>query len=260
MTTLAELQQALQSHVLHGDDAIVRAIDESSQIPASVRLGVYSDAYRLRLIEALESNFPVLAKLMGEAPFARLTQEYLLQHPSRHFSIRWFGDRLAEFLTKYPDYREQPWFAELAQWEWKIASAFDADDITPISMEDIARHPPETWSDLRFSPHPSVQSISLSTNVAAIFKAAATEADLPAPVRLVTRTDWLIWRQDLTVQYRPLDEIEAIAIGALLGEITFGEMCERLVEKMDADEVPLRAAGLLKQWIADCCVAGAKTA
>lgn len=260
MNTLTELQQALQSHVLHGDDAIAHAIDESPDIPASVRLGVYSDAYRLRLIEALGSNFPVLAKLLGEAPFARLTQEYLLQHPSRHFSIRWFGDRLAEFLAEFPDYRDQPWLTELAAWEWKIATAFDATDAVSLSIEDIARIEADAWPTLSVSFHPSVQRISLATNVVAMVKAHETNDDLPTPDRTHSSTEWLIWRQDLTVRYRSLDATEAAVLDLSIDGSTFGHLCECLADEIDIVEVPLRAAGLLKQWVADGCISGVRTA
>jgi hypothetical protein len=258
MTTLAELQQALQSHVLHGDAAIVGAIDESPEIPASVRLGVYSDAYRLRLIEALESNFPVLAKLLGDAPFARLTQEYLLQHPSRHFSIRWFGDRLAEFLAEYPDYRDQPWLSELAAWEWKIATAFDAADAPILTIDDLSSIAPEQWPQLRFSSHPSVHRHVLTTNAAAIAKAASEDQLLPTPTSS-RKAEWLIWRQELSVQFRSLDAAEAAALDAAISGASFEEICEALVEHFDASDVPLRAASLLKRWTTDQLLSGCAT-
>jgi hypothetical protein len=255
MNTLAQLQQALQSHVLHGDVAIAAAIDESAEIPAAVRLGVYSDAYRLRLIEALDANFPVLAKLLGADVFARMTQQYLLAHPSRHFSIRWFGDRLAVFLASFPDYVEQPWLKELAEWEWKTAAAFDASDAAVVTVAEMASVAPEQWGTLQFIPHPSVRRITLTTNVVAMVKAANTDNELPKPLPSNATSEWLIWRRDLMVQFRSLAAAEAVAFETLLSGATFEEICDALAEHCDVDDVPLQVASYLKTWLTEGWIA-----
>lgn len=260
MSDLARLQRDLQAHVIEGDDAIARAIDSTDDIPAATRLKIYSDAYRLRLIEALEANFPVLAKWLGEEKFSRMTQEYLAVHPSRHFSIRWFGHRLPEFLREFADYRDQAWLAELAEWEWKIASAFDAADAKLLFVGDIAQVAPNAWADLRFALHPSVQRISLTTNVVSAVKAHAADEEFPSPTRLDSTAQWLIWRQDLTVQYRSLDAVEAAALDAIATGATFGEMCRSMAHHLEQDQVPLHAAGLLKQWLADALLAAVRIA
>lgn len=251
MSNLARLQRDLQAHVIEGEDAIASAIDSTNDIPAATRLKIYFDAYRLRLIEALEANFPVLAKWLGEEQFSRMTQEYLANHPSRHFSIRWFGHRLPEFLRAFTDYRDQPWLAELAEWEWKISTAFDAADDTPLSAEDIAQVAPDAWADLRFALHPSVQRISLTTNVVAAMKAHAGDEAFPSPALLDSHGEWLIWRQDLTVQYRSLDAVETAALDAIAAGATFGEMCETIARLSDDESAPLRAATFLKAWLGD---------
>lgn len=254
MNSLAHLQRALQAHVLEGRNDIADAIDESPSIPASTRLGVYSDAYRLRLIEALESNFPVLAKLLGTEGFSRMAQQYCVTHPSRHFSIRWFGHQLADFLTVFPDYREQPWFAELASWEWRVAAAFDAADASLLTIDHLGGIAPEEWPALRFIPHPSLRRLALTTNVAAIVKAAANDESLPTPQLLNHRVEWMIWRKELLVQYRSLAAPEATALDALIKGEDFESICERLTEFYDGESIPLHAATLLKTWTVDQCL------
>ena len=55
---LAELQRDFQRHVMHGHERIVDAVDGTSSVPAILRLGIYSEAYRLRLTDALASTLP----------------------------------------------------------------------------------------------------------------------------------------------------------------------------------------------------------
>jgi hypothetical protein len=104
-----------------------------------------------------------------------------------------------------------------------------------------------------------VQHIALATNVVAIVKAAANSQQLPPPKKLAKSGNWLIWRQDLTVQYRSLDAAEAAAINAAMGGANFEGLCDSLARHVDADQVPLRAAGLLRQWLNDLCIVDIRT-
>jgi hypothetical protein len=255
MSCLAQLQRALQANVVNGELAIADAIDSSAEISAATRLAIYSDAYRLRLIEALQANYPILAQFVGDDAFSRMAQEYLAIYPSRHYSVRWFGHRLAEFLSEFPDYRDQVWLNEIATWEWKIATAFDAQDADVLTADDLATLSPDAWPELRFEFHSSAQRVALKTNAAAIVKASTNGDPLPTGTSQAARTEWLIWRQDLTVQYRSLETTEAAALDVLKSGATFGAMCETIANRSkDEEQVPLFAAGFLQRWIADQCL------
>jgi hypothetical protein len=245
--SLVQLQRDLQAHVLDGSDDIEADIGSTELVlvSTSTRLAIYSDAYRLRLIEALESNYPVLAELLGADQFSSLARTYIDTHPSQHYSIRWFGHRLTEFLNG--SYANQPWLAELARWEWATAHAFDAADAASLTQADMATLAPDAWAQLMLRASPSLTHLQLNSNIVAIVKAAAGEK-LPEPQSSPT-TEWCIWRQDLQVRYRSLDSVEAKIVDALHHGITFGELCESLTEHFPAEDVPLRAASYLKQWL-----------
>lgn len=243
--SLLHRQRELQSHVLHGEYAIESNI-VSDALPVATRLSVYSDAYRLRLIEALEGNYPILAELLGTETFATLATQYLDAHPSQHYSIRWFGHRFAEFLNATQSH--QPGLAELAAWEWATAHAFDAADAACLMQADVAALAPAAWGALQLRTHPSLTKLQVHSNIVDIVKASADNAPLPTP-SVADATEWCIWRQNLNVRYRSLDVIEARAIDRALHGATFGEVCEHLAEFIPPDHVPLRAAGFLKQWL-----------
>ena len=61
------------------------------------RLGIYRDAYRVRLIEALDDIYSVLHKLLGDETFVSLAEMFIAANPSVHRSIRWYGRELADF-------------------------------------------------------------------------------------------------------------------------------------------------------------------
>lgn len=252
--TLAELQQQFQQHVLMGDATVADAIESSEQAPVATRLGIYSNAYRARLIEALAASYPRLHELMGDAAFNQAALEYIAAHPSHFRSIRWFGGLLAPALEL--SHRKQPWLADLAQWEWALAAAFDAPDAQPIDESAFAAIGADEWPTLRFAFHPSVQRLAFHTNTPALFKALSEESATPPPERLPHEQQWLIWRRDLTTRYRSLDAVETRALDAALHGAAFEELCETLCACCDAKEVPLRAASLLRTWVSDGLITG----
>jgi hypothetical protein len=254
VSALAELQRDMQRHVIDGDTAIAAAVNGTPAVPAAIRLGVYSNAYRIRLADALGDNMPNLRALLGEDEFGVVASRYIDEHPSQFASIRWFGDRLAQALERsHPD---RPWLAELASWEWALAASFDAQDAPAVGIEALATVAPDDWGDLRLKFHASVQQLDLRTNAQALFKALSDEQSPPAPTLLDSRQPWLLWRQELKTQYRSLEPDETAALAAVRGGGTFAEMCEALCEWHEADEVPLIAAGMLKRWIVEELIIG----
>jgi hypothetical protein len=249
VSALAQLQRDLQRHVISGDDAIAAAVNDTAAVPTATRLAVYSNAYRIRLAEALAANMPHLRELLGPEEFAAVAGRYIDEHPSQFASIRWFGDRLAQQLER--SHAAQPWIAELARWEWALAASFDAEDAPTVGIEALAAVAPDDWGELHMTFHPSVQQLELQTNAQALFKALSEEQPAPAPAMLDRSQPWLLWRQDLKTRYRSLDAAESAAFAVMRNGGTFGDMCEALCEWHDADEVPLAAAGMLKRWIVE---------
>jgi hypothetical protein len=254
MSALAELQRQFQERVLHDDGVILLAVESGRNVDAATRVDVYTQAYRLRLTEALASNFPRLRDWVGADAFAAIAGEYIASRPSRFRSIRWVGAELAAHLEL--SHPEEPWIADLAQWEWALAGAFDAADAAPLSAPELATVQPDRWPSLRFDFHPSVRILLLATNAPSLFKALADDEAAPAPAALHEPGAWLIWRQTLATRFRSLDQAEHAALAASLSGASFEDVCDALCATLKPEDVPLRAAGLLKSWIADGLIVG----
>ena len=255
VTTLAELQRDFQRHVMHGHERIVDAVESTPKVPAATRLAIYSEAYRLRLTDALASTLPRVQQLLGQDEFARIASEYIDLCPSTFASIRWFGDRMPSLLDR--SYRHQPWIAELARWEWAIASSFDATDAEPIGVEALGAVAPEHWPTLQFEFHPSVQLIRMKTNAPTLFKALSDDASPPEGVKLDQPQAWLIWRESLKTQYRSLGADEAAALEHARTGGTFETLCDVLCQWHEPAAVPMQAAGMLKRWVLDQMIVAA---
>ena len=173
MSRLPQIQGDFQSYLLRGDAAIEAHVVGTERVPIATRLGIYGDGYCARLIEALQANFPVLTELLGEADFEKLATAYVRSHDSPFFSIRYYGNALADFLASHSEYADAPVLAELARWEWAMTEVFDAADADSIGVADLASVAPDEWAELRFVFHPSARRLTLAWNAPQIWKAVS---------------------------------------------------------------------------------------
>jgi hypothetical protein len=245
---LRRLQQDLQRHLLGEASEIEAAIVDAPPLPVEERLGIYRNAYRVRLIEALDDTYPILHAVLGDEVFCALGEEFVAAHPSVHRSIRWYGSELGEFLGHCAPYVEQPILAELALLEWTLAEVFDAADAESVPRPALSAIDASAWSELQFGLHASVRRRRLQWNTAAVWQAMSRGEAPPDPVCAEHPVPWLLWRQNLQNYFRSLAQDEAAALDAALGGATFAQICEALGEWLPQDEIPLRAAGLLGLW------------
>ena len=245
MTNLADLQAAVQAHLLTGDAAAKALLTDAP----TQRLGIYAFAYRARLRDALAEDFPAVAAELGPRRFETLARAYIAAQPSRHYSIREAGRALPEFLREYAPRR--PHLSEIAHFEWAQLHAFDAADCTPVSPAQFAALSPTAWASLRLQLGASVQLLAGRTS--AVERARALRAGTPVPRlrRYRQPRHWLVWRQDLEVFFRPLERSEAAALAAVMNGAHFAALCEALCAHRHPSAVPALAVALLKRWAAD---------
>ncbi len=101
------------------------------------RLDIYANMYFYRLRDCLTADFPKVAARVGAARFHNLVTDYLLAHPSTHFSLRELGRALPGFFRTHPLQREFPVLSDLAQLEWARVEVFDDADAAPLTREEL---------------------------------------------------------------------------------------------------------------------------
>ncbi|MHB1948229.1 MAG: HvfC/BufC N-terminal domain-containing protein [Gammaproteobacteria bacterium] len=249
MNNLINIQNKFQSYLMTSECAINSEIEETNKISADTRLDIYRNAYRLRLIDALASNYPVLQKYMGDDCFQELALLYIDSHPSQFRSIRWFGNQLENFLREHDKYAEFPLLAELSKLEWHMTLTFDAPDLELINIETVVQIPPDNWTMMRFIPHPSVYILSFQWNAIQIWQSLSQDNPPPEPIQYDVSIPYIFWRKNLINQYCSLPHDEHYAVDSMVKGLTFGEICEGLCQWVDEQEAALRAASLLKGWI-----------
>lgn len=241
--TLPEQQAALKRAIVQRENTTV----------VTGLLRVYSHAYTARLVAALRDNFGVLPRVLGDDAFDALALAYIEAHPSRHPSIRWFGDRLPEFMAAAgEELVPHPALIDLARMEWALRSAFDAADAQPLTADDLAHVPADEWPRLVLTPLPSVQLLAMEWNVGPVWRVlqgAEAPPDLPEPEALAHTL--LIWRQGLDTRWRALDDGPAQLLRCATSGETFAELCALAADQAGNKQAALQAASALRGWIAD---------
>lgn len=251
MSDLAQLQGAFQAYITQHDPAMLEHVVSTPAATAEQRLEIYAEAYRLRLLETLETDFPGLHGLLGDVQFEQLGRAYIDACASQHASIRWYGGRLSDFLRDRSPYREQPALAELARFEWAQGEVFDAADATPMGIAALQGIAAQDWAELSVQVHPSTRLLNLSWNVPVVWQALDAD-EAPPPLSAAERpVAWLMWRRELRPHWRSLQPDEAWALQQALAGGSFGVICEGLQTWLEVEQIPLRAAGFIKQWVSD---------
>lgn len=247
--TLAEIQASFQRALMADDPAVLAEIVDSPSERREVLLGVYQNAYIMRLLGFLRTDHEKLAALAGNDAMDRIGRAYFVAHPSRHPNARWASAKLPEFLSQDRRFAGTPILAEMARLERALSDAFDAADAGILRLTHLGAVDPRDWPRLAFSPQPSVRRLTLNTNAVEIWRAINSGSEPPMPAALTEPMQVAAYRHELTARFRILGYDEAMAWDEMCKGVAFGGLCEMLAMYGGEADAAIRAASLLKGWI-----------
>src|SRR5689334_9473950 len=111
MTTVAKILERFHDSILE-NDADIAAPDIKAN-----RLGIYIDGYRMRLIQAIRSDYPATLWLLGGKAFDQQALTYIEANPPQGFNLDHYPHRFSKSLAAVPDI----FVREVAELESAIA-------------------------------------------------------------------------------------------------------------------------------------------
>lgn len=230
--SLLDLQTAFRATITAGDE---------TREALSPGMAIYRDAYRGRLLAALEASFERTRRWVGAEAFAAAASHYILTDPPRGWTLDTYGAEFPALLASL--FAGDPEVAELAWLEWHMQQAFaapDAPELDPAALA-AAGYGEEEWDRLGFDMAAGFASRAVSTDCAGLWAALAEEAEFhpgPAPLPYL-----IVWRSEETPHFRACDEDEFRALRDLQDRGTLGSIT--------GNTDPDRFVAWLTRWLGD---------
>jgi Putative DNA-binding domain len=229
---------------------IGRVILPSKTLTSVERVGVYQGMYLLRMVEALENDYPALAHFLGQDAFADLVTRYVAAHPSRSYTLNRLGSALPEFIRATRGIRKKAFTADLARLERAVTEVFDADRSPAWPAGEIERLPQEAWPGAVFVPIAAFRLLAFSYPVNAYFQSVKDENhDHPDIGRKPT---WVVvWRKNYEVWRLNLGKDAYEFLRALANGRPFGKAVAVTARKLQGS-----AGDQLFRWLRDWVAEG----
>ncbi len=204
---------------------------------------------KLQLDHLLLQDYRRLRKYLGDSKFGNMTFGFIASLSAPNQYARWLGESLPLYLRQAPEWKSSPEVSELAELECALNLAFASEDLTLMTLQDLANVNPKHFSRYKHSVHPSVRSLTFTQNTTSIWSALTCDELPPRAYTLTERQNILVWRQGINPRFRIWGCEEADAFEALVKHATFAAVCELLREQDKNAQAETLAMNYLRGWI-----------
>ncbi len=253
MPALRDLQAAVRTALLGGDEGPALRLVSGDGIAPAARLAIYRHHVVSTLTDALAGTFPVVRRLVDPRFFAYAAERYLRVDPPAGPCLFEYGATFPDFLGAFAPCRHLAYLPDVARLEWVINAAVHAAEAPRIDPTALSAVPGAAAPRLRLRTHPAVRYLRCAWPVDRVWE-AHQEGGCLDELRLVAEEIRLEVRRTsgADVAFRRLAPAEfafrrALATGRPLGEAA--------AEAAEADPA-FDLAGALAALLGDTIVVG----
>jgi hypothetical protein len=142
-------QSAFHSTLRAPDATIPDGLTDARGRPAGRRFNVYRNNVATALMDALETGFPVIRKLLGAENFRNIARDFQWQNPPDSPLMMHYGAGFPDYLAGLPQLARFPYLADVARLELALRHSYHAADHTPLPPETLAATDPDALADPR---------------------------------------------------------------------------------------------------------------
>jgi hypothetical protein len=116
---------------------------------------VYRNTVMKGCVDALQANYPSVARLVGEEWFRAAAAVYARANLPRQPTLAVYGESFAAFLAEFAPAAELPYLPDVARIDRFWTEAHTAPDETPVDAAAVARLAPGALARTLLRPHAS---------------------------------------------------------------------------------------------------------
>lgn len=180
---LNNLQRSFTDHLFDRIERIDNPDDEfahvfaSSKVPLTEQLSIYRTHVVKTLRSVIQSNFPLVEKLVGEEFMRTMATHYILDNPPQEACLNYYGDGFATFIPTYKAANNLPYLSDCARLDWAKNMSYYARNDKALRLQDLATIDPERYGDVIFELSDHVKLLSSEYPLSAIYKHSTNDGD-----------------------------------------------------------------------------------
>ncbi|MCP5072946.1 MAG: DUF2063 domain-containing protein [Rhodobacteraceae bacterium] len=206
--------------------------------PAGKRFDVYRNNVVFSLLDAMETAFPVVQKLVGTDFFRAMAGIYVRKYPPKTPLLMFYGEDFPDFLAGFEPAQKLGYLPDVAGLELARRISYHAADSTTVSADVLGKVAPDAMMQARLTLAPAMQVLSSRYPIASIWEFNMIEgAAKPKPggqIVLITRP-----KLDLDMQ------VVSPATGAFLQSLQNGRSLSDAHDAATAREPGFDLAGAI---------------
>lgn len=257
MTSLRELQGAMAA-ALAGDAGVPLApLVVGDGLSPDTRVAIYRNNVRVTFLNALETGYPALVRLVGADYFRQLTDDYREQHPSTSGNLQHAGAALPAYLAARFAGTRYAYLADVAALEWAYQEVLFAADGAPLDVAGLATLTPADYERLCLELSPAARLLESRYPTTRIWRANRPETLDDGPIDLDAGGERvLLLRIGLEVEIHRLPPAEY----AFLATLAAGEPLPRALDAAAAHQSAAPPESLLARFVAAQALVGFRLA
>ena len=233
-SALARFQDAFaQALLAPGGTPVAAFASEVAALTAQPAFAVYRNTVMKGCIDALQANYPAVARLVGEEWFRAAAAIHVREALPADPTLLRYGAAFADFLARFDPAAELPYLPGVARVDRLWTEAHAAPDADVLDPSAVARLAPEALAATVLHPHPAARWAWFAD--APIYTIWSRNRDV------ATLNDNLDWQPEGALLTRPRDAVEWIPLDA--GGCAFLDTCAAGANLAAAAQKALEAQG-----------------
>lgn len=223
-------QTAFTQALLNPEAAIPDGLIDPEGRPAGKRFNVYRNNVIVSLMDAMETAFPVVQKLIGAENFRNLSGLYVRQYPPENPMLMFYGAAFPDFLNGFEPLAHVPYLADVARLELARRDAYHAADAGAVAGEALGAIAPDALMETVMELSPALQIIESPYPISGIWHFNMTDGvGTPAAVAETV----LVTRPEFDLEMQVISAGQAVFVRALQHGQTLGAAFEAATETED---------------------------